>query len=130
MPLNDTISSLATDFTCVVSRRVAGTYVDGIYTRATPTTLTIDCVTEPAFNLNRVIGGANLLPGGIEGQQATDVRQLWTTTELFTVSKNNDADEIRLQGKDWTVARVERWDLSGEVHFHCVITAIGLGGTS
>lgn len=131
MSLNDTIASLATDIGAIVSRRVVGTYVDGIYIRATPTTFTIDCVTEPAFNLNRVIGGVNLnVDGNVEGQRTTDVRQIWTTTELFTQNPAYDPDEILLQGKNWTVARVERWDLSGEVHFHVVLSAQTFGASA
>jgi hypothetical protein len=130
MPLNDTIASLATDFGCVVTRAAGGTWTDGIYVRdSAPTTFTIDCVVEPAFNLNRVIGGANLY-GGVEGQMVTDVRQFWTITELKTRTPDNDPDEILLQGKNWTVARVERWDLDGEVHFHCVVTAKTMGASS
>jgi hypothetical protein len=123
-----TIARLATDHGVVVSRRVHGTYVNGIYTQATPTTFTIDCVTEPAFNLNRVIGGANMV-GRVDGEMTTDVRQIWTTTELYTQSDTNDPDEMVLQGHTWTVARVERWDLRGQVHFHVVLTAKTLGAS-
>lgn len=131
MPLNDTIASLATDRGVVVSRYGAGTFVDGVYVRNTPTTLLIDCVTEPAFNLNRVIGGVNLdVSGAVEGQRTTDIRQIWTTTELFSRTPTNDPDEVALQGKNWTVARVERWDLAGTVHFHVVLAAMTLGSSS
>lgn len=122
MGLADTIARLSTDFSVTVYRRAHGTLVDGIYTQAAATTFTIDCVTQPAFNLNRVIGGANMV-GHVDGQMTTDVRQIWTTTELFTQSDTNDPDEIDLQGHMWTVARVERWENRGQVHFHVVLTA-------
>ena len=130
MPLNDTIDSLATDRGVTVNRYGTGTWTDGVYTRATPTTLLIDCIVEPAYNLNRVIGGQNLY-GGVEGQGATDIRQIWTATELKTRTATTDPDEvIGLQGKNWTVARVERWDLDGQVHFHCVLAAQTGGAAS
>lgn len=128
MSLNDSIDSLLTDTGIVVTRCAPGTLVDGIYTAGAPSTFTIDAVVQPAYNLNRVIGGSNL-SALVDGQKATDVRQLHTRTELFVLTEAHPTpDVLTFQGSDWVVARVERWDLSGEVHFHVVAARLTNSG--
>ena len=121
MSLNDTIDDLVTD-TILVTRQTSKTFVNGIATAGSTSTLTIDAVVQPAFNLNRVIGGANLY-GEVDGQHATDVRQLWTRTLLYTRSPTTEPDMLTFQGRNWTVARVEKWVLGDQTHYHVVASA-------
>lgn len=133
MSVNDTLDGLKTD-TLTVQRRPAGTMVNGRYVPSTsPTTFTIDAVVQPAFNLNRVVGGANLA-ALVDGQHVTEVVQFHTATEIRTRTPNNDADVIvGYRGANWTVARVERWVLEDEgddqVHYHVVMTRQTLGAS-
>ena len=127
MSVLDSLDSLLTHVGITVTRHAIGTYTNGVYTPAAPTTLTIDAVVQPAFNLNRVVGGADL-HAHVDNQSATDVRQLHTRTELRTRTPTNDPDVLTLDGADWTVIRVEPWDLDGERHYHCVLSKITHGG--
>lgn len=130
MSVLDSIDSLITDVGIVVTRRGLGAIVDGIYTPGPASTFLIDAVVQPAFNLNRVIGGSNL-SALVDGQKATDVRQVHTRTELFDINDQHPVpDVLTFQGSDWVVARVERWDLSGEVHWHCVVSRLTGGGVA
>jgi hypothetical protein len=106
-----------------VTRRATGSYSDaGAYVPNTsPSTFSLSAVVMPAYNLNRVIGGADL-KAALDNQKVTDVRQLFTRTELKTRQTGFDPDVVALEGAAWTVVRVERWDGDGDVAYHVVIT--------
>ena len=121
MSLLDAISSLATG-TYTVTRRGVGTWANGRYTKnPSATTLSIVACVQPAFNMNRIIGGRDLKHDE-QGQSVTNVRLLYTTTELFTRTDTRDPDEISIDGSDWTVTRVEKWDHTGRVHYKVVVS--------
>jgi hypothetical protein len=122
MPLLDSIDSLVTD-TVTIRRTVSSTYVDGVKVTGAQSTLTADVVMQPAFGLNRVVGGADL-HGIVENQFATDVRDFFTRTEIKPLSQQYDADVIvGFEDADWTVARVERWpNLDGGHYWRAIIT--------
>ncbi len=120
--LSDSIDALVTD-TITVRRTTGSTYVDGIKVPGTQDTFTCDVVMQPAFGLNRVVGGSDL-HGLVDGQHATDVRDFFTRTEIRTLTLTNDPDEVvGFDGADWTVARVEKWpDLDGGHYYRALIT--------
>lgn len=120
MALNDSIAALATD-TLTVTRTAEGSYVNGIYAPGATSTFEIDAVVQPAFNLNRVIGGADL-QAGLDLQRVETIYQVHTVTEIKGRTETTDPDVITYNGDDYTVARVEEWELDGEIHFHAVIT--------
>lgn len=120
MSVNDSISALA-NHTLTVTRRLKGVYTNGIYVPGATSTFTIVAVVQPAFNLNRIIGGSDL-EGTVENQRVQEIYQIHTTTELRTRTETTDPDVVTYKGRPWTVARVEEWDLDGEIHFHAVIT--------
>ena len=123
MSVLESIDDLVTD-TVTVQRRATGALVHGTYTAAAPTTFTADIVEMPAFNLNRVVGGVDL-HAHVDDQSATEVRQLYTRTEMRTRTPGNDPDIITgFDGADWTVARVEKWvdGETGDTYFHVVVT--------
>ena len=128
MSLLDSITFLATG-TYTVTRRGVGTVVDSIYV-PNPTTSTFDIVAsvQPARGLPRVTGGRDMLSDE-QNQHVVEVLALWTLTELFERTPTNDPDEIAIGSKTYTVIRTERWDLSGRVHFMCVIS-LKTGGAS
>lgn len=127
MGLNDSILGL-TNETLTVTRRAVGTFVSGIYVPGAPTTFEVVAVVQPAFNLNRVIGGSDL-QAGIDGQRVETIYQVHTATEIRGRTPANDPDVVTYRGDDYTVARVEQWDLSGEVHYHAVITKLTSGAS-
>jgi hypothetical protein len=118
--LNDSITALA-NATLTVTRMVKKTFVDGIAVAGSTTTFTIDAVVQPAFNLNRIIGGADL-QAGIDLQRVETIYQIHTTTELKGRTPTTEPDVVTYKGDAYTVARVEEWDLDGEIHYHVVIT--------
>lgn len=132
MSVNDSIDGLS-NASITVSRttRVApvnGRRVAGVTTVLGP----YDVVAQPAFNLNRVIGGADL-DGTADNQKVVEIYQLHTTTQLHSGediagATQYEPDVITFRGKQWTVARVEEWDLDGEIHWHAVITRSTGGG--
>lgn len=128
--LNDAILDVDAE-TLTVSRTPVGAYdpVTGLYVPSASSTFTIVAAVQPAFNLNRIIGGADL-SAHVDLQHATDVRQLHTATLLKTRTPTTDPDVILgLEDANWTVARVERWTLDGETHYHCVIAKQTGGGS-
>lgn len=125
--LLDTIAGLATG-TYTVTRHVTGTWANGRYTKsASPTTFDIVASVQPAFNMNRIIGGRDLQHTE-QGQYTTNVRLLFTITELFTRRPGFDPDEISIDGSTWTVTRVEKWDHTGRVHYKVVVSEALHGG--
>jgi len=121
MGLNDTITGLATG-TYSVTRRVQGTWASGVYVpNPSTTTFSIIAVEQPAFNMNRIIAGRDL-KANEEGQAVTSIRVLYTTTELFTRKAGFDPDTVSLDGALWTVTRVEKWDLTGQVHYRVILS--------
>lgn len=120
MSVNSSIDDFVTDAGVVVTRTAEGSFVNGIYALGAPTTFTIDVVAEPAYNLNRVIGGADL-EAKVDNQRTTEIYQIWTTTPLLTRSQTTDPDRLAFRGNTWVVIRVEIWNLSGTTHAHAVI---------
>lgn len=132
MALNDSITELA-NATLTVTRKADGTFTNGIYGPGATTTFDIDVVMQPAFNLNRIIGGADL-KSDIDLQRVETIYQIHTTTEIKCRTPTTEPDVVTYAGTvfipgDYTVARVETWDLDGETHYHAVITKKTLGAS-
>lgn len=132
MPVNDSITSLA-NASITVTRTARAPFVNGRRVAGAESTIgPISVVAQPAFNLNRVIGGADL-DGNIENQQVVEIYQIHTTTQLMAGEDGEsvtryEPDIVTFRGKQWTVARVEEWNLDGEIHYHAVITRRTKGG--
>lgn len=126
--LNESIDSLATgDYT--VTRRLAGTFTDGIYNGGGATsTFTINAVVESATGLQRVVGG-NETRADDSGQRTNDIRVIYTRTELFTRTPTHEPDLITIKGRQYTIWRVEPWDLTGEIHYRALATLKTSGGS-
>lgn len=126
MSVTDSISSLG-NATITISRTTRAPLVNGRRVAGTTTTIgPITVVAQPAFNLNRVIGGADL-DGTAENQKVVEIYQIHTTTQLFAgeeedVGADYEPDVVTFKGKQWTVMRVEGWPAFGTMHYHAVIT--------
>lgn len=119
--LNESIDSLATG-TYTVTRRAAGSYTDGIYNGGgAATTLTIEAVVEPATGLQRVVGGDEMRHDD-SGQRTNNIQVVYTRTQLYTRKPAQEPDLITIDGRQYTVWRVEAWNLSGEVHYRVLCT--------
>jgi len=128
MPLNESIDSLATG-TYTVTRKTAGTYTNGIYSGGgATTTLTIEAVVEPATGLQRVVGGDEMRMDD-QGQRTNDIQVIYTRSQLYTRSPGYEPDLITIRGRQYTVFRVESWDLDGEVHYRALATRKGQGAS-
>ncbi len=91
-----------------VFRHAGGGWIDGHFSAADPSTLTIEASVQPQ-------SGRELVDAQ-EGQHADDVRVLWTRSELRTVTMQIDASEdatgaeadvIQLDGEPYRVIKVE-----------------------
>lgn len=124
--LNESIDSLATgDYT--VTRTLLGSFTDGVYTSGATSTLSINAVVESATGLQRVVGGYEMRMDA-QGQRATDIRVIYTRTELLTRNHTHEPDRIQIDGDDFTIFRCEPWDLTGEVHYRALATRATQGG--
>lgn len=116
MSLIGVISSLSTPGPYTITRTAPGGFVKGRYTEGAQTTFTITGSIQP-------VGGRELedLP---EGQSGTEVRVIYTTTELFTRTPANESDYVTLDGEDWYVYRVERWQAFGGTHWVAYVSRL------
>lgn len=104
MSLVDAISSFSTG-TYTVTRRAAGTYVDGVLVLGSSSTFTIDACVQPATGRQ-----IRVLP---EGQRSDETIAIWTTTALRTRDAAGAADEISYKGVTFVVANVKQWEAFG-----------------
>jgi hypothetical protein len=112
MSFGSSVISTYNTGTYTVKRYANGTNANGHYTPATPTTITIKASVQP-------LSGRDLkdLP---EGQRADDLRTLYTTTRLYTVSANGNPDVITIEGDRYRVTKVEYFGiLSGHYRVLC-----------
>lgn len=127
MSVLDSIASLSTG-TYTVIRRATGTWANGRYTKnPNSSSFQVKAVVQPAFNMNRIIGGRDLKHDE-QGQHVTSVQLMYTTTELFTRTETHDPDEVVVDGATWTVTRVEKWNHTGRVFYKVVISEKLEGG--
>lgn len=108
MSFADVINEFSTG-TYTISRRTGGTWVDGRYTRASPTTLTATMSEQP-------LSGSDLETLD-EGQSTNNVRKYYTTTELFSRKDNQDPDELSIDSETWIVINVETWKAPDETFY-------------
>lgn len=121
MALNESIDGLLTG-TYTVTRRAVGTMVDGIYSGGgATTTFAMPAVVEPATGLQRVVGGYEMRSDN-DGQRTNDIQVIYTRTELYTRRPTHEADLVTIGGRQYTVFRVEAWNLSGEIHYRALAT--------
>jgi hypothetical protein len=116
MALIDAIASLSTPGPYTVTRTAAGSYTNGRYTEGAESTFTIIASIQP-------VTGRDLadLP---EGQNGDEVRQVFTITELLTRVPGQEPDIITLDGEDFYVYRVKRWQGLGEVYWQAWVSRI------
>lgn len=126
--LLDSIASLANE-TITVTRRGIGTWSKGVYTQnASTTTFTVVVAMEPATGMQRVVPGRDMLSDE-QGEYVTDVRVMYSATELKARTPSNDADVVAFDGSNWTIFRVEEWALNDQVYWRAVMTR-NTGGSS
>ncbi len=123
MALRGAIASLTQGGPYTVTRRAAGSYVDGHYVAATGTTsFTAAGSLQPLPDGSAPVGGRQLmdLP---EGQRGDDVRVLYTLVALHS-REVGDPDIITIDGENYVVIRVERFDAFGDTHYRCYLSRV------
>jgi hypothetical protein len=114
------LPSVITDFadgaTYVVRRAGSGSYVDGIFVPAVETTSSIEAFVQP-------MSGQDLLQLP-EGHHADEVRLVMTATELRSLDQDSAraADIVEIDGVDWRVVEVARWDFDGDTHYEVIVS--------
>ena len=108
MSLNGAIEDHKTgDYT--VSRRAAGHYVKGKWVGiGSPSTFSISASVQP------VVGDLVDVP---EGQSVNDVKVLFTETYLHSRTAGEEPDEIEIDGANYYIWSVKKWDHWGETHY-------------
>ena len=98
----DLIESLSTG-TYTITRRVAGSYVNGIYVPGATSTFTIIAAIVPATGRDLL-----RLP---EGRRSVETRILFTTSTMLVGAQagTNDADLVTVDGDVWEVQQSEAW---------------------
>ena len=117
MDLSGVITSLATG-TYTVTRCTAVAYTDGRLGAPTTSTFTITGCVQP-------LGGRELqrLP---EGLREAELLQIFTPTELRTAAPGLLADSVAINGGNWEVQSVERWQELG-AYWRAVVSRKGHG---
>lgn len=113
MSLTGVIASFATG-TYTVTRRDASTYVNGRSTSdSTPTTFDIVAGVRPATGrqLQQIVGL----------QHGTEVRAVYTTTELRTRTPDNEPDTVSIEGEDWEVVDLDHFPSFGGGHYRAMV---------
>lgn len=117
MSLNGVIESFATG-TYTLTRGTSGVYTDGRYVSAAPSTTTVEACVQP-------VSGRKLLPL-LEGRRTDEVRVVFTQSELFPVTPSQRADQLTIDGEQWEVFNVERWQHWGETHYRSLVSRLTL----
>lgn len=126
--LLDSIFSLS-NASITVTRRDEGTWSKGVYTQnPNTTTFAVTVAMEPATGMQRVVPGRDMLSDE-QGEHVTDVRVLYTATELKARTPTNDADIVTYDNSTWTIFRVEQWALNEQIYWRAVMTR-NTGGAS
>lgn len=100
----------------VVTRKVGGEYVNGIWVKPNPTTLTITANIQPVIKSTEV----SLLP---EGDRSKEVVKLYTTTQLFQRREGSspiEGDLISWNGKTFEVVKVVNFQMGILDHYRAV----------
>ena len=115
MDIGALIDSFATG-SYQVTRRASAAPVRGVYGATTDSVITIAASVQPA-------SGQDLLRLP-EGRRTNLTRVIFTTTELLTgdAGAANEADLVTIDGLEWEVQHVERWqDSNGyDVGYRCI----------
>ena len=97
-----------------VTRTVAGSYASGRYTPGAPTTFEIEASVRPA-------SGRDLQQAeGVE--HTTDLRRVYTTTELRTRTPTTEPDTIAIDGENWTVINVAHFGVFDGGHYRALVS--------
>lgn len=112
----------------IVTRRPTALFVAGKRVPGTATTFSVEGVIQPATDMQRVVGGRDMVSNE-QNQHTDDVRSMYTLTEVWPRKPGYDPDMVRLEDDDWTVFRVEPWTISG-VSFWMAILTKTTGGAS
>lgn len=100
----DAIAELGTG-TYTVKRRAPTTYTDGRAQVQTPSTLTVTGTLVPLTALE-----VKRLPDGLRDGETWN---LFTVTELVSAQGGAEPDSVTIDGRDYSVERVERWGAAG-----------------
>lgn len=100
--MTPTIQRLGKSYT--VTRRSAGSWVEGKFVGASPQTFTIIAVVVPAG-----VQQLQMLP---EGQRESDTVRVFTDTEIHTADpvENKTADTINYRDRDYEIVRDSFWN--------------------
>ena len=121
MSLRDSIAAFSTG-TYTVTRRAAGSLVEGTYTPGATSTFSIDASIQPVTGRN-----VKAMP---EGRRPEELRVVYTRTELVAVSPGHGVgDVVTYKGEPWEVVTSQQWpDLSGGEYTKAFIARSPTGG--
>lgn len=101
--------------TLTVSRRSAGTYVDGLWVEGSESAFTVQASVQP-LSPKEVL----LLP---EGRRTEQSFVLLTDTEL-NVTTSTNPDTVTIYGRKFEILKVEQWQNTILPHYRCVAVSM------
>lgn len=119
MPLSALTHFLTGTYT--VTRPGSGSYTNGIWTPGAGSTFNIDASIQP---IN--VGDLRRVEQVAEGFNISDLKKLYTTTELRVGDSDSMSDTVAIGAETWRVIAVEHhlgWDSNG--HYKATIAKIG-----
>ena len=118
MDLSSVVTSLASHVSLTVKRAAAGTFVNGRYVEAAPTTFTILASVQPLTGED-----LQILP---EAERTSDAVEIFSIAELFATNyaTNKLGDLVTYQGRDYRVSNAENWNPNG-AYWRSIATRIG-----
>ena len=114
MSLIDVIDALSTG-TYTVTRRSAGTYVEGRYVLGSTSSFNIVASIQPLLRT----GGRHLRTES-QGQHGEEMRVIYTKTDLLTRTSTRDPDVVTIDSEPWEVFEVQRWQAFGDAHWRVI----------
>ncbi len=116
MGLLDVINDLATNGVYTVTRHAAGSLSAGRWTPGNTSTLSVVMVVQPLRGRE-----LQVVP---EGMRATDVRMLYSATELRPTPGGPDV--VTIDGEGYAVYLAEKWELRGQIFWRCFASRVAV----
>lgn len=114
MSLADVIGDFATDTYTATRTTEAGYASTGRVVAGTKSTFSIVASVQP-------LSGRDIakLP---EGYVGTETKKLYTLTALVATDANNRPDSVAIDGEDWGVVNVEKWEAFGVTFYRALVS--------
>lgn len=100
-----------------LTRKVAATYVNGVVSPGSESTISILASVQPVTDKEKQLLTLS------EGLRTSELRKLWTMTPIYTEENGYAPDVVTIDAKPWVVISVKEWSgISATPHFEALIS--------